>query len=84
TMGVTEGCTITLAQYDPAIYDDAVGQPYNPIGFISLPAGGLGSPTDLAWIQDDTAEVTQGVLSWTPPTGIVTGYAITVRQGGTA
>ncbi|MDV9031382.1 phage tail protein, partial [Pseudomonas sp. RAC1] len=84
SMGTSEGCTASLQVYDPAIYDDAVGQPYNPIGFISLPAGGLGSPTGLTWVADDTAEVTQGVLSWSAPTGIVSGYAITVRQAGAA
>ncbi|WP_342650930.1 hypothetical protein [Pseudomonas sp. REB1044] len=84
SMGTSEGCTASLQVYDPAIYDDAVGQPYSPIGFISLPAGGLGSPTGLTWVADDTAEVTQGVLSWSAPTGIVSGYAITVRQAGAA
>ncbi|ASN67555.1 putative tail fiber protein [uncultured Caudovirales phage] len=84
SMGADQGCTAQLQQYDAAQFDDAVGQPYNPIGFINLPAGGLGSPTGLAWVPDETAEVTQGVLSWTQPTGIVTGYAVTIRQGGTA
>ncbi|WP_176507157.1 phage tail protein [Pseudomonas urethralis] len=83
-MAADDGCTVTVSQYEPAIFDDAVGQPYNPIGFISLPAGGLGSPTNLAWVPDETAEVTQGVLSWTQPAGIVTGYAVTIRQGSTA
>ncbi|MDR2309005.1 MAG: DUF1983 domain-containing protein [Paucimonas sp.] len=84
SMGTSEGCTAALQVYDPAIFDDAVGQPYNPLGFISMPAGGLGSPTGLAWTVDDTAEVTQGVLSWDAPVGIVTGYAVTVRQAGAA
>lgn len=84
SMGSNEGCTASLQQYEAAQFDDAVGQPYNPIGFISLPSGGLGSPTNVAWTPDDTAEVTQGVLSWVQPAGIVTGYAVTVRQGGTA
>lgn len=83
-MGASEGCTAQLQQYDAAQFDDAVGQPYNPIGFISLPAGGLGSPTNLVWSPDETAEVTQGVLSWIQPAGIVTAYAVTVRQGATA
>ena len=83
-MGADQGCTAQLQQYNAAQFDDAVGQPYNPIGFINLPTGGLGSPTNLAWVPDETAEVTQGVLSWTQPAGIVTGYAVTVRQGGTA
>ncbi|WP_338791081.1 DUF1983 domain-containing protein [Pseudomonas sp. AE27] len=84
SMGTSEGCTASLQVYDPAIFDDAVGKPYNPIGFINLPSGGLGSPTGVAWTVDETAEVTQGVLSWSAPVGIVTGYAITVRQAGTA
>ncbi|WP_342622628.1 phage tail tip fiber protein [Pseudomonas alkylphenolica] len=83
-MAVETGCNVSVAQNEPAIFDDAVGQPYNPLGFISLPTGGLGSPTNLTWSTDDAAEVVQGVLSWTPPSGAVTGYAITVRQGGLA
>lgn len=84
SMGANEGCTAQLQQYEPAQFDDAVGQPYSPIGFISMPAGGLGSPTNVAWTPAETAEVSQGVLSWVQPAGIVTGYAITVRQGGIA
>ncbi|OAI84862.1 phage tail tip fiber protein [Pseudomonas putida] len=84
SMGVNEGCTASLQQYDAAQFDDAVGQPYNPIGFINLPTGGIGSPTNLVWVPDETAEVTQGALTWVQPTGIVTGYAITVRQAGIA
>lgn len=83
-MAADDGCTVTVSQYEPAIFDDAVGQPYNPIGFITLPAGGLGSPTGLAWTPDGTAEVTQGVLSWAQPVGVVTSYAVTVRQGASA
>lgn len=81
SMGDNEGCTVQVSQYEPAIFDDAVGQPYDPIGFISLPAGGLGSPAGLAWAMDETAEVVQGVLSWTKPSGIVTSYLVTIRQG---
>jgi hypothetical protein len=84
SMGATEGCTVAVAQYEPAIYDDAVGQPYNPLGFIGLPSGGLGSPTGVTWTQDTSAEVVQGVVSWAPPTGIVTEYIVTVRQGAAA
>ncbi|WP_414156574.1 DUF1983 domain-containing protein [Pseudomonas sp. BNK-30] len=83
-MAADDGCTVTVSQYEPAIFDDAVGQPYNPIGFISLPAGGLGSPSNLVWIADGSAEVVQGILSWAAPLGVVTGYAVTVRQGNTA
>jgi hypothetical protein len=84
SMATAEGCSVSVAQYDAAQFDDAVGQPYNPIGFINLPTGGLGSPTNLTWTADDTAEVVQGVLAWTPPTGIVSSYAVVVRQGSTA
>jgi hypothetical protein len=84
SMGDREGCTVQVKQYEPAIFDDAVGQPYNPIGFINLPSGGLGTPTNLTWTQDTTAEVTQGVLSWTPPTGVVKEYIVIVRQGTAA
>jgi hypothetical protein len=84
SMGDKEGCIVQVKQYESAIFDDAVGQPYNPIGFINLPSGGLGTPTALTWAQDTTAEVTQGVLSWLPPTGIVKEYIVIVRQGTTA
>ncbi|MEN5305325.1 DUF1983 domain-containing protein [Pseudomonas sp. TWI628] len=84
SMSAESGCNVSVAQNEPAIFDDAVGQPYKPIGFISLPTGGLGSPTSLTWSTNDAAEVVQGVLSWAPPAGTVTGYAVTVRQGATA
>ncbi|MGY4527990.1 hypothetical protein ACVWZT_004804 [Pseudomonas sp. TE21394] len=84
SMGADQGCTAQLQQYDPAQFDDAVGQPYNPIGFIKMPAGGLGSPTGLTWSTDDNAESVQGILSWAAPSGVVISYAITVRQGSTA
>ncbi len=80
-MGDKEGCNVQVQQYEAAIFDDAVGQPYDPLGFIRLPAGGLGSPTGLTWTQDSGAEVVQGVLSWAAPEGIVTEYAVIVRQG---
>lgn len=84
SMGDSEGCNVQVKQYEAAIFDDAVGEPYNPLGFINLPAGGLGSPTGLAWAQNTGAEVVQGVLSWTPPAGIVSSYVVIVRQGATA
>ncbi|SDT52931.1 phage tail protein [Pseudomonas prosekii] len=80
-MGNKDGCSVSVAQYEAAQFNDAVGQPYNPIGFINLPAGGLGSPTNLTWTQNTGAEVIQGVLSWMPPAGIVKEYILTVRQG---
>lgn len=81
SMGDNEGCNVQVQQYEAAIFDDAVGKPYDPLGFISLPSGGLGSPTGLAWTQDTGAEVVQGVLSWVAPEGIVSEYAVIVRQG---
>ncbi|MFI8555856.1 DUF1983 domain-containing protein [Pseudomonas putida] len=84
SMADDTGCNVAVAQNEPAIFGDAVGQPYDPIGFINLPAGGLGSPTNLVWTADGTAEVVQGVLSWAAPAGTITGYAVTVRQGNTA
>ncbi|MGO0684078.1 phage tail tip fiber protein [Pseudomonas fulva] len=84
SMGTSEGCTASVQAYEAAIFDDAVGKPYNPIGFIKLPAGGLGSPTNLRWEVEDAAEISQGVLSWDRPAGIVSGFAVTVRQAGTA
>lgn len=84
SMSADSGCNVSVAQNEPAIFDDAVGQPYNPIGFIKLPAGGLGSPTGLAWATEENAESVQGTLSWVAPYGVVTGYAITIRQGAAA
>lgn len=84
SMGSDQGCTAQLQQYDAAQFHDAVGQPYNPIGFIKLPTGGLGSPTGLTWSTDDNAESVQGTLSWAAPSSVVTSYAVTVRQGATA
>ncbi|WP_426934943.1 phage tail tip fiber protein [Pseudomonas fulva] len=84
SMGTSEGCTASVQAYEAAIFDDAVGKPYNPIGFIKLPAGGLGSPTNLRWDVEDAAEISQGVLSWDRPAGIVSGFAVTVRQAGAA
>lgn len=84
SMSADSGCNVSVAQNEPAIFDDAVGQPYNPIGFIKLPAGGLGSPTGLAWATEENAESVQGTLAWVAPYGVVTGYAITIRQGAAA
>lgn len=84
SMSPDSGCNVSVSQNEPAIFDDAVGQPYNPIGFISMPTGGLGSPTGLTWSTEDNAEVVQGTLAWVAPYGVVTGYAVTVRQGTTA
>ncbi|MBI6740925.1 phage tail tip fiber protein [Pseudomonas syringae] len=80
-MGAKEACSVSVSQYDQQIFDDAVGEPYNPLGFISLPTGGLGTPTGLMWMSDSSAEVVQGTLSWTMPAGIVTECSVVVRQG---
>lgn len=85
TMAGATGCTAAVSQYAAEMFGDAVGKPYNPIGFISLPTGGIGSPTNLAWTPAERAEVSQGVLSWAPPSqGSVQGYVVTVRQGAKA
>ncbi|MEQ7920254.1 DUF1983 domain-containing protein [Xanthomonas sp. WHRI 1810A] len=80
-MGANDACSVSVSQYDQQIFDDAVGQPYNPLGFINLPTGGLGTPTGLMWQTDTAAEVVQGVLSWVMPAGIVTECSVVVRQG---
>lgn len=84
SMSANEGCTVSLQQYEAAQFDDAVGKPYDPLGFINLPSGGLGSPSGLVWAPDHLSESVQGVLSWTPPTGIVSSYAVVVRQAAAA
>ncbi|CAK6480225.1 phage tail protein [Pseudomonas sp. Nvir] len=81
TMGAADACKVTLKPYEPAIFDDAVGQPYDPLGFISLPVGGLAAVTGLAWTPSGVAEVVQGVLSWTPPIQTVLSYTVTIRKG---
>ncbi|WP_373754606.1 DUF1983 domain-containing protein [Pseudomonas sp.] len=81
TMGAADACKVTLKPYEQAIFDDAVGQPYDPLGFISLPVGGLAAVTGLAWTPSGVAEVVQGVLSWTPPIQTVLSYTVTIRKG---
>jgi hypothetical protein len=80
-MSYDSACIVTVRSYEAAIFDDAVGQPYNPLGFISLPSGGLGTVTNLAWTPADSAEVIQGVLSWTPPAQTVLSYTISIKSG---
>lgn len=82
-MSYDSACVVTVRSYDAAIFDDAVGQPYNPLGFISLPSGGLGTVTSLEWTPADAAEVIQGVLTWTPPVQTVLSYTISIRSGTT-
>nr|WP_314658816.1 DUF1983 domain-containing protein [uncultured Pseudomonas sp.] len=81
TMGAADACKVTLKPYEQAIFDDAVGQPYDPLGFINLPVGGLAAVTGLAWTPSGVAEVVQGVLSWTPPVQTVLSYTVTIRKG---
>nr|WP_314661200.1 carbohydrate binding domain-containing protein [uncultured Pseudomonas sp.] len=81
TMGAADACKVTLKPYEQAIFDDAVGQPYDPLGFINLPVGGLAAVTGLAWAPSGVAEVIQGVLSWTPPLQTVLSYTVTIRRG---
>ncbi|MDG9890553.1 phage tail tip protein J-related protein, partial [Pseudomonas juntendi] len=81
TMGAADACKVTLKPYEQAIFDDAVGQPYDPLGFINLPVGGLAAVTGLAWTPSGVAEVVQGVLSWAPPAQTVLSYTVTIRKG---
>ncbi|MGO1206388.1 MAG: phage tail tip fiber protein [Pseudomonas putida] len=81
TMGAADACKVTLKPYEQAIFDDAVGQPYDPLGFINLPVGGLAAVTGLAWTPSSVAEIIQGVLSWVPPTQTVLSYTVTIRKG---
>ncbi|WP_371321181.1 phage tail protein [Pseudomonas putida] len=81
TMGAADACKVTLKPYEQAIFDDAVGQPYDPLGFINLPVGGLAAVTGLAWTPSGVAEVVQGVLSWAPPVQTVLSYTVTIRKG---
>ncbi|WP_236183421.1 phage tail protein [Pseudomonas juntendi] len=81
TMGAADACKVALKPYEQAIFDDAVGQPYDPLGFINLPVGGLAAVTGLAWTSSGAAEVVQGVLSWAPPMQTVLSYTVTIRKG---
>ena len=81
TMGAADACKVTLKPYEQAIFDDAVGQPYDPLGFINLPVGGLAAVTGLVWTPSGVAEVVQGVLSWAPPAQTVLSYTVTIRKG---
>ncbi|CAI3796843.1 hypothetical protein GLGCALEP_01655 [Pseudomonas sp. MM221] len=81
SMGAADACKVTLKPYEQAIFDDAVGQPYDPLGFINLPVGGLAAVTGLAWTPSSVAEIIQGVLSWVPPAQTVLSYTVTIRKG---
>ena len=79
----TEGCIVTLEQEDPAIYDDAVGEPFNPFGFIQLPTGGIGSPTGLQYVLQNVGEVIQGRLIWNPVDAALH-YNVVIKREGVA
>ncbi|XUO88411.1 hypothetical protein RVM26_04745 [Halomonas sp. KM072] len=79
----TEGCIVTLEQEDPAIYDDAVGQPFDPFGFIQLPTGGIGSPTGLQYVLQNVGEVIQGRLVWNPVDAALH-YNVVIKREGVA
>lgn len=81
TMGAADACKVTLKPYEQAFFDDAVGQPYDPLGFINLPVGGLAAVTGLAWTASSVAEIIQGVLSWVSPAQTVLSYTVTIRKG---
>lgn len=78
-MSGTDGVSIIVGQSDAKIYDDAIGTPYTPGGFISLPTGGMASPTNLAWAVKPIGEVVQGVLSWRG-VGTAQSYNVVVRD----
>lgn len=77
------GCKVTLQQEEAAIYDDAVGQPYNPFGFIQLPTGGIGSPTGLQYVLQTVGEVIQGRLVWNPVDAALN-YNVVIKRDGLA
>ncbi|RUR38567.1 phage tail tip fiber protein [Vreelandella populi] len=79
----TEGCVVTLQQEQAEIYDDAVGQPFDPFGFISLPAGGIGSPTGLRYVLESVGEVIQGRLYWNPVDAALH-YNVVIKHDGLA
>lgn len=78
-MSGTDGVSIVVTQSDAKVYDDAIGTPYTPGGFISLPTGGMASPTNLAWTIKPVGEVVQGVLTWNG-VGTALSYNVVVRD----
>lgn len=77
------GCRVTLQQEQPEIYDDAVGQPFDPFGFIQLPTGGIGSPTGLQYVLQNVGEVIQGRLVWNPVDAALH-YNVVIKREGVA
>lgn len=84
TLGAADGCVVHLEAYDAAMFDDDVGRPYTPPGFISMPTGGIETPTNLAFLPSDDPMVKQGTVTWTPPPQVVQYYGITIRRDGEA
>ncbi|MGJ8525165.1 Chromosome partition protein Smc [Halomonadaceae bacterium LMG 33818] len=74
----SQGISVTLQTTDSGIWDDAVGQAYNPFGYISLPTGGMDIPTDLKWSVQTYGDSVQGVLSW-GAVAMADSYVIHVR-----
>ncbi|GHB30397.1 phage tail tip protein J-related protein [Salinicola rhizosphaerae] len=77
------GCKVTLQAEDPEIYDDAVGEPYNPLGFILLPTGGIAAPSGLTYTLESIGETVQGRLDWSAVSGAQS-YSVVLRSDGQA
>lgn len=78
-----DGCNVLFKAYNADIFDDAVGVNYNPLPALTMPSGGIGSPTNLTWTPYTKAEVNQGILSWSAPAnsaGKVEYYSVTIRD----
>ena len=78
-----DGCNVLFKAYNADIFDDAVGVNYDPLPALTMPSGGIGSPTGLTWTPYTKAEVNQGILSWSAPAnsaGKVEYYSVTIRD----
>lgn len=75
------GCKVSLQAEDPEIYDDAVGEPYNPLGFISLPTGGIAAPSGLTYTLEAIGETVQGRLDWSAVSGAQS-YSVVLKRDG--
>lgn len=84
TLGAADGCVVHLEAYDAAMFDEDVGRPYTPPGFISMPTGSIETPTDLVFLPSNDPMVKQGTVTWTPPPQPVQYYGITIRRDGEA
>ncbi|WP_417861824.1 phage tail tip fiber protein [Vreelandella venusta] len=83
SQGAKQGCTVVIRQEHADIYDDAVGQPFDPGSFINLPTGGIGSPTGLRYVVESVGEVVQGMLLWNPVDAALH-YNIVIKRDGQA